>query len=120
MIKNANEEHKENLSLSDKIALYITNKVGTFAFFIFTVCLTILPFIIPGLMNIIQFISSAFLQLILLPLIIIGQNLQSKHAELRAESAYDTSIKSESKIGLLSEEIAEQKILLKEILEKLN
>ena len=119
-IKNVNITHKEQLSVTDKIALWITNKVGTFGFFVFTVVLTIAPFVIPGIMPIIQFVSSAFLQLVLLPLIIIGQNLQSQHAELRAESTYDIANKSEREIEEIHEHLEAQDKVLKEILSKLN
>ena len=33
-IVNANDTHKDNLSKLDKIALFITNKVGTMGFFL--------------------------------------------------------------------------------------
>ena len=118
-IKNVNEIHKDNLSITDKIALWITNKVGTFGFFVFTICLTLRPFIIPGLMTAVQFISSAFLQLVLLPLIMIGQNLQSKHSEERAEADFEINTKAEVEIRTILEHLENQNEGIIKIMEKL-
>ena len=117
-IKNTNVAYKEKLFVTDKIALWITTKVGTFSFFVFTICLTIIPFIIPSTMQIIMFISSSFLQLVLLPLIMIGQNLQSVHAELRSESTYNIAKKSEEEISNIHAHLENQEEILKKILEK--
>ena len=38
-IKNVNITHKESLSVTDKIALWITNNVGTFGFLCLLCCL---------------------------------------------------------------------------------
>jgi len=119
-IKNGNDIHIEQLTITDKIALWITNKVGTFPFFIFTILLSMSPFLIPSLMPAVQFISSAFLQLILLPLIMIGQNLQSAHSEARAEATYMTAKRSEVNIENIHKHLENQNEILKEILEKLN
>ena len=104
---------------TDKIALWITNKVGTFGFFIFTICLTVIPFIIPGLMPAVQFISSAFLQLVLLPLIMIGQNLQSDHAEARSEADFEIDRKAEIEIETILQHLEQQNELMLSILDKL-
>ncbi len=37
---------------------------------------------------------TSILQMILMPLIMVGQNLQSRHAELRAEEQYKTTMES--------------------------
>ena len=46
-IKNPNRIKADRLTIPNKIALWITSKVGTFGFFIFCVCLTVIPFIVP-------------------------------------------------------------------------
>jgi len=43
---------------------------------------------------IISWIAQTFLQLVLLPVIIVGQNLQSRHSELRAKADYEADKKS--------------------------
>jgi len=100
-LKNVNDVHKEKLSTTDKIALWITGKVGTFPFFIFCTILVIIPLLFPDvkwLMTTVLFISSAFLQLVLLPLIMISQNLQGAHSEARADADYEVNKKAEEEI----------------------
>jgi len=127
IVRNVNVEQKEKLSKTDKIALWVINKVGTFGFAVFCICLTLTPFLIPSLMPAVQFISSAFLQLVLLPLIMIGQNLQSAHAEARAEADYEINKKAEDEIRTVlahlenqNDELKEQNKNILQILEKLN
>jgi hypothetical protein len=96
VIHNANINHKEALTFTQKVASFITDKVGTFSCFVFfaiLACLS-LPAIIQANSVIlwIQWITQSFLQLVLLPLIMIGQNLQSKHSEHIAEATYKNDI----------------------------
>jgi hypothetical protein len=78
--------------LNSRIAVFITRKVGTmwcaYAFALGTV----LGF--PGLLgaNALQYVlfaSSVFLQLTLLPIIIVGQNVQAAAADARALATYN-------------------------------
>ena len=45
----------------------------------------------------------------------IGQNLQSKHSEMRADSHYDLSIKSEEEIDIIIKHLENQNELLEKI-----
>jgi uncharacterized membrane protein len=87
----------KNFSTLDRLALWITNKVGSMGFFMVIFIWTILwlgwnifaprklrfdPF--PAF--VLWLFLSNLIQLFLMPLIMIGQNLQSRHAELRAET----------------------------------
>ena len=53
-----------------------------------------------------------------MPLIMVGQNLQGKHAEVRAENDYEINLKAEKEIAELKNEMDEIKKLLKQIIEK--
>lgn len=97
-IPNTNEVHKSRLSRSDKIAVFITRHVGTMTFFYFCFVLVTIPLFWKPSLPFIQYISSGYLQLILLPLIMVGQNLQGRHAELRAQHDYETNVKAEKEI----------------------
>jgi uncharacterized membrane protein len=55
---------------------------------------------------------SNVLQLFLLPLIMISQNLQSKHEEITAENDYNTDLENEKSINEIKNDIAEIKKLL--------
>lgn len=118
-IVNTNEIHKSRLSKTDKIALFITSKVGTMGFFYFCLVLVTLPLIFSGTMPLIQYMSSGYLQLILLPLILVGQNLQSRHSELRAQHDYETNLKAEKEIEAILLHLEKQDEVMLEILKKI-
>lgn len=103
MAKNINTQHSASLSTTEYVALYITNKVGTFQCAIIFAIIGIMG--VYGAMTnnlqmtlIIGSISGYFLQLVLLPLILLGQNLQSRHSEMRAEEDFEINIKAEQEI----------------------
>jgi uncharacterized membrane protein len=84
-------------SMLDKLALWITNKVGSMGFFVliflWTVCWLGWNILTPEKARfdpypafVLWLFISNMIQLFLLPLIMIGQNLQSQHSELRAET----------------------------------
>ena len=80
-------------NFNGRLALWITNNVGTmWCAYIFAVIGII--GIVASLTNnaelvlIIAAISGYFLQLVLLPIIIVGQNLQSEAADHRSEQTY--------------------------------
>jgi hypothetical protein len=82
----------ERVGLNGKIGLLITTLVGTMicAYVFGIIALISLPSAITShnLTIIIAWVSSNFLQLVLLPVIIVGQNLQAKASDKRAESTY--------------------------------
>ena len=118
-ILNTNEVHKSRLSKTDKIALFITRRVGTMGFFYFCLVLVVLPLVFTSTMPIVQYVSSGFLQLILLPLILIGQNLQGRHAELRAQHDYETNVKAEEEIEAILLRLEKQDETMLQILKKI-
>ncbi|MFI5035430.1 MAG: DUF1003 domain-containing protein [Acidimicrobiales bacterium] len=76
---------------NNRIGLRTTLIVGTmWAAYIFTVlALLALPSAIKqGTYYIVVWMSSSFLQLVLLPIIIVGQNIQAAAADKRAEETY--------------------------------
>src|SRR5437667_457008 len=82
----------ERIGFNGKLGLFLTTIVGTmWAAYLFTV-LAIVSF--PSAIRsgdsiiIVAWIAQTFLQLILLPIIIVGQNIQAKAADRRAEETY--------------------------------
>jgi hypothetical protein len=73
-----------------RLGLIITVVVGTmWAAYIFAaIALISLPDNIHHTQTLILWISSSFLQLVLLPIIIVGQNIQAKASDKRAEDTY--------------------------------
>jgi uncharacterized membrane protein len=91
--KNPNQIHKDSLSLNEKIALKATKAFGSMPMFYLFFVWALLP-LIPFLNQFqaaILYVSAGIIQLIALPLITVGQNLQSRHAEVRAEEEYKTT-----------------------------
>jgi hypothetical protein len=83
---------RAKLGFNGKIGVFITTVVGTmWAAYIFTVLALIS---LPGAINsgntviIVAWIAQTFLQLVLLPIIIVGQNVQSAAADKRSEQTY--------------------------------
>lgn len=118
-IKNTNEVHRSHMSQLDKMALAVTNIVGTMGFFFACVLLVIIPIIFRSTLPIVQYISSGILQLILLPLILVGQNLQSRHAELRAQHDYETNVKAEKEIETILMHLEKQDQMMLDILQRI-
>ena len=80
-------------SLNDVIGLNITKGVGTMwaAYVFFALSLVSLPGVLASgdMVTIVAWIAQTFLQLVLLPIIIVGQNLQAAESEKRAIATYD-------------------------------
>lgn len=60
------------------------------------------------------FISN-MIQIFLMPLIMVGQNLQGRHAEIRSENDYEVNLKAEKEIAELKKELTEIKELLNQL-----
>jgi hypothetical protein len=95
MPRNVNKEHKERLTVLDKIAVSITRVVGTmWCAMAFTVLALIsLPqAILGGTATTISWIAQTFLQLVLLSIIMVGQNVQSKSVEQKIDETHFASL----------------------------
>src|SRR5881409_2911219 len=95
----------ERIGLNGKLGLFLTTVVGTmWAAYLFTV-LAIISF--PSAIRsgdsiiIVAWIAQTFLQLVLLPIIIVGQNIQAKAADKRVEQTY----KDAEAVHRLTEEV---------------
>lgn len=129
-IINTYSSHRERMSHLDKLALWVTNKIGTMGFFFIIVTWTLcwLVWNTLGPVNL-QFdpfpafvmwlFISNMIQIMLMPLIMIGQNLQSKHSEIRAEHEYHTSLKSEREIEAILMHLENQNKILAGLSSKL-
>ena len=116
MTRNINKEHKDNLNFQERIALTITKGIGSmYCAYIFTIIALIsLPdALAAGKAAIISWIAQTFLQLVLLSIIMVGQNVESKHSELRADADYEVNIKAEKEVEEIKKTLEEIKVLLK-------
>lgn len=109
--------HKETFSFAEKIAYWITKKVGTIEFCLFCAILTTIPVVKPEVMPTIQYISSGYLQLILLPLIMVGQSLSGRHSEIRAELEYRLVKRERKEMDFMIEQQQYQTVLISKIID---
>ena len=129
-LRNVNQVHEERLSMLDKFAVWITSNVGTVGFFIIILVWTIVwlgwnvmapqefqfdPF--PAF--VLWLFISNMIQIFLMPLIMIGQNLQGAHSEARAEADFEVNTKAEREIEAIIIHLENQNEALSEILAKL-
>jgi uncharacterized membrane protein len=128
--RNVNIRHRERLSKLDKLAVWITKKVGSMGFFmiVFTwsaVWLTwntLAPLHLrfdPFPAFVLWLIISNMLQIFLMPLIMVGQNLQSRHSEIRAEEDYLINKKAEIEIETILTHLENQDKLILQILARM-
>jgi len=130
-VRNINAEHRAKLSRVDKLALWITNHVGSMGFFFIIFCWTVLwlgwntltpvhlrfdPF--PAF--VLWLFLSNMIQIFLMPLIMVGQNLQSRHSELRAEQDFEINKKAETEIETILMHLENQNDLILQILKELD
>jgi uncharacterized membrane protein len=129
-IRNANIEAKQKLSALDKLALWITKNVGTMGFFFIIFIWTVVwlgwNWLAPKEARfdtypafVLWLFLSNVLQIFLMPLIMIGQNLLSDHAEVRAEADFEVNTKAELEIETILMHLENQNKIILEILEKL-
>ena len=128
--KNVNKEFAEKLSKLDRLAVFITDKVGTIGFFIIIFIWTILwlgwNLLAPTNMQFDPYPAFVFwlflsnlIQIFLMPLIMVGQNLQGRHSEARAENDLEVNIKAEKEIELVLEHLEYQNAILIDLVKKL-
>ena len=129
-MRNINVEHKEHLSPLQRIGLWITERVGTMGFFFLIFVWTVvwlgwnllapknLQFDPPMGFIVWLFISN-LIQIFLMPLIMVGQNAQSRHAEMRAENDYQINLKAEREIEVILLHLEYQNTMLLALIEKL-
>ena len=126
-IKNVNIEHKKSLTPLEKFAVWITDHIGSMGFFIIIFIWTIAwlgwntlaqkeirfdPF--PAF--VLWLFISNMIQIFLMPLIMIGQNLQGRHAEIRAKSDFEVNVKAEREIEAILLHLEQQNELILKIL----
>lgn len=129
-LQNVNKIHREKLTKLEKLALFVTERVGTMGFFFIIFGWTMLwlgwnvfaqanlrfdPF--PAF--VLWLFISNLIQLHLMPLIMIGQNIQGKHAEIRADHDFETDSKAEKEIEAILMHLENQQKLMIEILKRI-
>lgn len=129
-LQNINIIHKRELSSLDKLALYVTENIGTMGFFLIILIFnlgwimwnTFAPKNLvfdPAFSFLILLFINNILQILFMPLIMIGQNVQGRHSELRSEHDYQVNLKSEKEIETILLHLENQHKLLLKVVEKI-
>lgn len=127
---NTNVKHLESMNWVDKLALWITNHVGSMGFFLLIFLWTLIWLgwntlapeatrFDPYPAFVLWLFISNMIQIFLMPLIMVGQNLQSRHSELRAEEDYLINKKAEMEIETILKHLENQNDMILQILKHL-
>jgi uncharacterized membrane protein len=135
-VKNANDEAKSRMSKLDVLALKITVKVGSMGFFFIILLWTIiwcgyniLASEVPGLgwksfdpfpAFVAYLLISNVIQILLMPLIMVGQNVQSRHAEIRAELDFEINQKAEAEVLVILKSLEHNTDLIIQLMKHLD
>src|SRR5262245_10271447 len=129
-LRNINADVKESTARLDRLALWITTHVGTMGFFLTISLWTVawlgwnwfapraLQFDAPMGFVFWLFLSN-LIQILLMPLIMVGQNVIGRHAEARAEHDLEINIKNEQEIEIILHHLEHQNEILVAMMHKL-
>jgi uncharacterized membrane protein len=116
-IRSVNAEHRKKLSNLERLAIWITDRVGTMGFFLMIFGWTCVWLgwntLAPAAARFDPF--PAFV----LWLFMLGQNLQGRHAEARAEADFEVNTKAEREIETILQHLEAQNDLILKILRQL-
>ena len=129
-IRNVNIERQKKLTPLNKAAMWITDHVGTMGFFLMIFIWTIVwlgwNMIAPTALRfdpypafVLWLFLSNMIQIFLMPLIMIGQNLQADHSEARAEADFEVNTKAELEIETILLHLERQNEMMMKIIERL-
>lgn len=130
-LKHAHREVRTHLTTVEHFALVVTRAVGTMGFFFLLSTWTILWLLWntmgpveyrfdPAPAFVIWLFSSNILQLVLLPLIMVGQNIEGKFSEQRAQEDFEVNQKAEHEIEVIIAHLENQNELLLELARKID
>ncbi len=129
-IRNVNVERLSTMTSVEKIALWVTINIGSMGFFFFILTFNaawmLWNVFAPAPMRfdtaweflILLFVNN-ILQILFMPLIMVGQNLQGRHAEARAEADFEVNVKAEREIENILLHLENQDEMILEILKRM-
>lgn len=115
--RNVNRVHAAEIAaagFNTRLAVWLTEHVGTmWTAYIFAVLATvgllgILNLLSPLVALLVAWTSQTFIQLVLLPIIMVGQNVLGRKSELQADEAYATTMKTYADIEVVMKHLDNQ------------
>ena len=130
-LRNVNQSVAAKISSLDRLAVWITTRVGTMGFFLAIVAWTVLWLgwnlaVPPGLQFdppmafVFWLFISNLIQILLMPLIMVGQNILGQHAEVRSEHDLEVNVKAEEEIEVILHHLEYQNTILIAMQKKLD
>ncbi|MEI6495012.1 MAG: DUF1003 domain-containing protein [bacterium] len=130
-VRNVKDEYYQNLTALERVAMWVTDRIGTMGFFLIIFSWTVLWLIWntlgpvasrfdPYPAFVLWLFISNLIQLHLMPMLLIGQNLQEKHADTRAEADYEINVRAEREIEVIIQHLEAQDKILEELTKKLS
>lgn len=129
ILRNPVKETRLSLSPLESFALHITRHVGSMGFFIVLTVWT-LGWLAWNLLATLEYrfdpapgfviwlFVSNMIQLVLLPLVMVSQNIEGKVADRRAQEDLEVNQKSEREIEVIIAHLENQEEILKELIDK--
>ncbi len=122
-MRDSNRDDCAQLSRLDKVAMTITKSVGSMRFFIIILAWTSLWLgwnllappqlrFDPPMGFIFWLFISNVIQLLLMPLIMVGQNVLARHAEGRSQHDFEINLQAEAEIQMVLRHLEYQSALL--------
>jgi len=112
---DVNALHRATLKgINEQVAVFLTRTVGSmwmaYAFVLIAIIglFSILGVLSPTIALLVAWASQTFIQLVLLPVIMVGQNVLSRHAELQSDETFATTQKSFADIEHIIEHLSAQ------------
>jgi uncharacterized membrane protein len=129
-LRNVHKDVRNRISGLDKAALWTTEHVGTMGFFLAILVWTVVWLgwnllappryqFDPPMGFVFWLFISNLIQILLMPLIMVGQNIQGLHSEMRAENDLQVNIKAEHEIEAVLRHLEYQNALLIAMVQKL-
>jgi hypothetical protein len=113
----------EHVGINGKVALALTTVVGTMwcAYAFAVLALVALPSALQdgSMLAIIQWISQTFIQLVMLSVIMVGQNILGKSSDKRAQMTYDDADATFHDAEQIQAHLKEQDVALNTMLDKI-
>jgi uncharacterized membrane protein len=129
-VRDVNAQQARSLSRLEQLAVWITDRVGSMGFFLLIAAWTAIWLawntLAPPAMRFdpapafaVWLFVSNLLQLHLMPLIMVGQNLEERHDQLRAQADFEISLKAEAEIQAVLQHLVNQNALMFEMLRRI-
>ena len=112
----------EHVGFNGRVALALTAAVGTMwsAYAFAALALVVLPQALAGgLLPLVQWISQTFIQLVMLSVIMVGQNILARAADKRSAMTYQDAAATFHEAGQIQEHLAAQDAAINVLLDKI-